>query len=176
MKTRLVLTKASDVLAGKKFLRTQVRHVAGWARPGFTLIEHLIVIGIISILAGLFLPTLARTKEKARAIRCLNNKNQLQLAWLSYPVDNEDRLVPHGLNIPTPPQPELGLWWAQGFMNYDGGNSENTNVLLLIDPQYAKLRPYAKEPAVYKCPSDKSMVKVGKNRFLPRVRTISIRY
>jgi prepilin-type N-terminal cleavage/methylation domain-containing protein len=141
---------------------------------GFTLIELLIVIVIIAILAGLLLPTLARAKAKAQSIICLNNKKQLQLAWLLYPVDNNDRLVPHGLNIPTPPQPELGLWWAQGFMNYDGGNSENTNIALLIDPQYAKLGPYSRNPAIYKCPADKSTVKVSKSRSLPRVRSISM--
>jgi prepilin-type N-terminal cleavage/methylation domain-containing protein/prepilin-type processing-associated H-X9-DG protein len=144
------------------------------AQHGFTLIELLVVIAIIAILTGVLLPALARAKEKAQAIRCLNHKKQLQLAWLIYPVDNEDRLVPHGLNIPIPPKPELGLWWAQGFLNYDGGNSENTNVALLLDPQYAKLGPYTKEAAIYKCPSDKSRVKVGKNRFLPRARSISM--
>jgi prepilin-type processing-associated H-X9-DG protein len=89
-------------------------------------------------------------------------------------VDNDDKLVPHGLNIPTPPQPELGLWWAQGFLNYDGGNSENTNVLLLLSPQYAKLGPYTREATLYRCPADKSKVKVGKSQFLPRARSISM--
>jgi prepilin-type N-terminal cleavage/methylation domain-containing protein len=140
----------------------------------FTLIELLIVIAIIAILVGLLVPTLASAKQKAQSIRCLNNKKQLQIAWMLYPVDNTDHLVPHGLNIPSPPQPELGLWWAQGFMNYDGGNSENTNALLFIDPQYAKLGPYSQNAAIYKCPADKSMVKVGKNKFLPRVRSVSM--
>ncbi len=143
-------------------------------KSGFTLLELLIVIGIIAVLAGLLLPTLARAKEKARAIQCLSNKKQLQLAWCIYPTDFEDKLVPHGLNIPSPPQPELGLWWAQGFMNYDGGNSENTNALLLIDPKFAKLGPYSQNAALYKCPSDLSKVKVGKTRFAPRVRSISM--
>jgi prepilin-type processing-associated H-X9-DG protein len=138
------------------------------------LIELLIVMAIIAILAGLLLPTLARAKEKARAIQCLNNKKQLQLAWSIYPTDFDDKLVPHGLNIPSPPQPELGLWWAQGFLNYDGGNSENTNAALLLDPQYAKLGPYTQSAALYKCPSDRSKVKLGKNRFVPRVRSISM--
>lgn len=144
-------------------------------KPGaFTLVELLIVIAIVAILAGLLLPSLSRAKAKAQAIHCLNNKKQLQLAWLLYPVDYEDRLVPHGLNIPSPPQPELGLWWAQGFLNYDGANSENTNTLLLIDQDYAKLGPYSRSAALYKCPNDKSQVKVSRSKTLPRVRSVSM--
>ena len=148
----------------------QPRHEA----PAFTLIELLVVIAIIGILAGLLLPALVRAKAKAQAIHCLNNKKQLQLAWLLYPSDQNDQLVPHGLNIPAPPQPELGLWWAQGFLNYDGANSENTNVALLVDPQFAKLGPYSQNAALYKCPNDKSMVKVSRSRSSPRVRTVSM--
>jgi prepilin-type N-terminal cleavage/methylation domain-containing protein len=58
----------------------------------FTLVELLVVIAIIAVLAALLLPSLARSKQKATQIQCVNNLKQLALAIHIYADENHDTL------------------------------------------------------------------------------------
>jgi len=58
---------------------------------GFTAVELLVVIAIIGFLAGLFLPTLSRAKEKARKTVCANNLRQFAMAYEMYADDYYER-------------------------------------------------------------------------------------
>ena len=85
------------------------------------------VIAIIAILASMLLPSLAKARDKARTIDCLNNQKSLRLYMMMYELDWNDILFPTTLNITAAAtgQP-VGCNWGRVLMeqNYvrKGGN------------------------------------------------------
>ncbi len=73
----------------KKLTRIrQARGVRRPRRPGFTLIELMVVISIIALLMAILLPSLGQAREQARKVVCLSNLHQLANAIEGYVQDN----------------------------------------------------------------------------------------
>ena len=76
---------------------------------GFTLVELLVVVGIIAMLLAMLLPALNRARQQARQTQCLSNLHQIGLAFLEYVADNRGMLP-----RPAPAaseRPEDWIWW-----------------------------------------------------------------
>ena len=120
-----------------------LRHHSG-CRAGFTLVELLVVIGIIAVLIAMLLPALGRAREAARTVACANNIRQIGIATFAYATRNDGYL----------PVPVLGT-------NLMGGLPESaiwgTSVPAILDFNQGTLIPDLGGPhlaeELFKCPS-----------------------
>ena len=94
---------------------------------GFTLPDLLVVVAVLSVLAAIVVPLLARHRAQSRLAQCIGNLQQVNRAVLLYANDEQGRL-PSLKNSPAP-----GAWWfykeqVKGYLGLSGPSSPQDKV------------------------------------------------
>jgi len=141
--------------------------------------ELLVVIAIIAIIASLILPAMQRAKARAQGSFCLNNTQQLSVAWMVYADDHNGQLA-YNLGqsarspvvLPATGGAGMGDNWVNNVENWEL-NPDNTNAAAVVA---TGIGPYtSKAYALYHCPSDNVLSDLQRqNGWAGRVRSYSM--
>jgi len=90
-----MLAKLTSTVALRPRGQSFARKSATGDRPGFTLVELLVVIGIIALLISVLLPALNKARKASRTTACMSNLRQLAMAEIQYNMDCKGKFSPY---------------------------------------------------------------------------------
>lgn len=94
-------------------------------RKGFTLVELLVVIGIIAMLISILLPALNKAREAASQIKCLSNLRTIGMAVLMYNNENRGRFPAPGIALSS----QIPVYAADDWIYWESGRDPNQSAL-----------------------------------------------
>jgi prepilin-type N-terminal cleavage/methylation domain-containing protein/prepilin-type processing-associated H-X9-DG protein len=111
----------------------------------FTLVELLVVIGIIALLVSILLPALQAAREQAQTVQCSSNLKQVYMALNMYAQDNNGLIPPHSATLPRAPTAPPGGNVFPYWTNFLSPVSQINN--------WVQVKNYVSNGKVLDCPS-----------------------